>query len=253
MRAKQAIYRLVSTVLLSFGLEVHRTRSTERRRGRFTRERSYHSKAIKNYLSSHQVRKLQIGAGDSILEGWLNTDYIPSHRRVIYLDATKSFPFEDESFEYIFSEHQIEHLTYKEGLAMLRECYRILKAGGKIRIATPDLKTLIGLYSQDRSDLQQRYIKWFIDNCHIYVPEACINRESFVINAAFLKFGHRFIYDRETLKSAMEQVGFIDVTSYAPGESDDELLRDIESRNKAGGNEDMNRFETMVLEAKRPI
>jgi len=250
VRAKQTIYRLVSSFLLSFGLEVHRTRSAERHRGRFPRKRSYHSKAIKNYLSSHQVRKLQIGAGDSILEGWLNTDYIPSHRRVIFLDATKRFPFEDGSFEYVFSEHQIEHLTYKEGLSMLRECYRILKAGGKIRIATPDLMALIGLYSQDKSDLQQRYIKWFID---IFFPEASAYRESFVINAAFLKIGHRFIYDRATLKSAMEQVGFIDVISYTPGESDDEFLREIESHGKAVDNEDMNRFETMVLEAKRPI
>jgi len=51
----------------------------------------------------------------------------------------------------------------------------------------------------------------------------------------------------------MEQVGFVDITRYAPGESDDELLRDIESHGKAVDNEDMNRFETMVLEAKRPI
>lgn len=250
MRAKQTIYRLVSSVLLSFGLEVRRTRSTERHRGRFSHERAYRSKAIKNYLSSHQVRKLQIGAGATTLEGWLNTDYIPRHRGVIYLDATKRFPFEDGSFEYIFSEHQIEHLTYKEGLSMLRECYRILKTGGRIRIATPDLETLIGLYSRDKSDLQQRYIKWFMD---IHVPETCVCGEAFVINTAFLRFGHRFVYDRATLESAMEQVGFIDVTSYPSGESNDELLQGIESRDKAVGNEDMNRFETMVLEAKRPI
>lgn len=250
MRAKPTIYRLASSVLLYFGLEVSRTRSTERYKGRFTRGREYRSKAIENYLSSNQVRKLQIGAGTSILEGWLNTDCIPGHHRVISLDATKRFPFEDGSFEYVFSEHQIEHLTYNEGLSMLRECYRILKTGGRIRVATPDLETLIGLYSRDKSDLQQRYIKWFID---AFFPEACVYRESFVINAAFVKIGHRFIYDHATLRSAMEQVGFIDVTSYAPGESDDELLREVESHGKAVDNEDMNRFETMVLEAKRPI
>ena len=249
MRAKQTIYRLISSALLSFGLEVRRTRSTERHRGRFAREREYRSKAIENYLNSHHVRKLQIGAGPTILEGWLNTDYIPGHREVIFLNATKRFPFEDGSFDYVFSEHQIEHLTYKEGLYMLSECYRILKPGGRIRIATPDLETLIGLYARDKSDLQQRYIKWFTK---FFFPEAGVYRESFTINAAFLKIGHRFIYDRATLKSAMEQVGFIDVTSYVPGESDDILLREIESHGKAIGSEDMNRFETLVLEAKRP-
>lgn len=208
------------------------------------------SKAIQTYLSSHQVRKLQIGAGPNTLEGWLNTDYVPSHRGVIFLNATKRFPFEDRSFDYVFSEHQIEHLTYKEGLFMLRECHRILKTGGRIRIATPDLETLISLYTPNKSDIQQRYIKWIIDKC---IPEVGIYRESFVINNAFRNFGHQFIYDRATLQSAMENAGFIDIARYVPGDSDDELLREVESHGKAVGNEDMNRFETLVLEARRPI
>ncbi len=74
-----------------------------------------------------------------------------------------------------------------------------------------------------------------------------------MINNAFRDWGHQFIYDRATLQSAMEEVGFVDITRYAPGESDDEVLRGIESHGKAVGNADMNLFETMVLEAKRPI
>ncbi|MBA7607245.1 hypothetical protein ES703_14403 [subsurface metagenome] len=209
-----------------------------------------HSRATGAYLRSHRVRKLQIGAGPNILEGWLNTDECPTSRGVIYLDATKPFWLEDGTFDYIFSEHQIEHLTYREGLFMLHECYRILKAGGRIRIATPDLETLIGLHTPDKSDLQQRYIKWIIDRC---LPEVGIYRESFVINNAFRHFGHQFIYDRATLQSAMEEVGFIDITRHVPGESEDEVLRGIESHGKAAGDEDINRFETMVLEAKRPM
>jgi len=210
----------------------------------------YRSKAIQTYLSSHQVRKLQIGAGTNTLEGWLNTDYRSISRGVVFLDATRPFPFEDGSFDYVFSEHQIEHLTYNEGLFMLRECYRVLKPGGRIRVATPDLEALISLYTQNKSDIQERYIKWIIDMC---LPEVGIYKESFVINNAFRNFGHQFIYDRATLESAIEEVGFIDIIIYAPGASDDELLREIESHGKAVGNEEMNRFETLVLEAKRPI
>lgn len=208
------------------------------------------SRAIQSYLNSQQVRKLQIGAGPNTLEGWLNTDELLTSRGVIYLDATKPLCFENSTFDYIFSEHQIEHLTYKEGLSMLRECYRVLKPGGKIRIATPNLETLIGLHTPDKSELQQRYIKWIIDRC---LPQIGVYRESFVINNAFRNWGHQFIYDRATLQSAMEEVGFVDITRYAPGESDDEVLRGIESHGKVVGNADMNLFETMVLEAKRPI
>lgn len=208
------------------------------------------SRAIQSYLNSQQVRKLQIGAGPNTLEGWLNTDELLTSRGVIYLDATRPLCFENCTFDYIFSEHQIEHLTYKEGLSMLRECYRVLKRGGNIRIATPDLETLIGLHTTDKSELQQRYIKWIIDR---RLPQVGVYRESFVINNAFRDWGHQFIYDRATLQSAMEEVGFVDITRYAPGESDDEVLRGIESHGKAVGNADMNLFETMVLEAKRPI
>lgn len=208
------------------------------------------SRAIKSYLKSHQARKLQIGAGPNVLEGWLNTDEQPISRRVIYLDAKKPFPFESGTFDYVFSEHLIEHLTYGEGLSMLRECYRVLKPGGRIRIATPDLETLIALYTPEKSDLQQEYIRWITD---MFMPELGIYRDSFVINNAFWGFGHRFIYDRTTLQSAMEEVGLVDITCYAPSESDDEVLRGVESHGKAAGNEAMNRFETMVLEAKRPM
>ena len=57
----------------------------------------------------------------------------------IYLDVCRRFPFAAETFHYIFSEHLIEHLTLEEGEAFLRECFRCLKVGGRIRIATPDL------------------------------------------------------------------------------------------------------------------
>jgi predicted SAM-dependent methyltransferase len=199
---------------------------------------------MKSYVRSHQVRKLQVGAGYNILKGWLNTDVYPKSREVFFLDAAKPFPFEEGTFDYIFSEHLIEHLTYNDGLFMLSECHRVLKPGGRIRIATPDLETLTGLHIPEKSDLQQRYIKCIIDT---YLPEMCVYRDSFVINNAFRNWGHQFIYDQATLQSAVEEAGFIDISCYAPGESDDEVLQGIESRR-----DDMGKFETMVLEAKRP-
>ena len=45
---------------------------------------------------------LNLGCGPNILEGWLNTDIEPIDDRVVYLDAGKPFPFEDETFDFIF-------------------------------------------------------------------------------------------------------------------------------------------------------
>src|SRR5215470_4711811 len=93
---------------------------------------------VDGYLRRQHVRKLHIGCGSNILNGWLNSDLRPHTRDVLHLDATKRFPFDDELFDYIFSEHMIEHVSYAEGLFMLGECYRILKKNGRIRLSTPN-------------------------------------------------------------------------------------------------------------------
>lgn len=205
---------------------------------------------IKSYLKDHQIRKMQIGTGPSLLEGWLNTDIHPESSKVIFLDASKPFPFQNSLFSYIYCEHLIEHLKYKEGLSMLNECYRVLKPGGRIRIATPSLETLIDLYSQNKNDLQERYMKRIFDK---FFPENRIYREAIVINNAFRNYEHQFIYDRSTLQDSIEEAGFIEVTSCEYGESDDNNFQDVESHGKNIGDKDIDQFHTMILEAKRPI
>lgn len=205
--------------------------------------------AIDRYLASHHVRKLQIGAGGNLLEGWLNTDLYPVCRDVVFLDATKPFPFEDATFDCVFSEHQIEHMTYNQGLYMLYESLRVLKPGGKIRLATPDLEIIVGL-TRARSSLQRRYIEWKVDT---RLPEVGVYRASFVINDAFNNYGHQFIYDYETLRGAMEQAGFVDIARHNPGESDDANLRGVESHHHLTKEPELTRFETMVLQGERPL
>src|SRR5512133_1171766 len=94
---------------------------------------------IRRYLRSNTVRKLQIGAGPTQLPGWLCTDIDPRSDEAVYLDATRRFPFEDGTFDYVYSEHMIEHITWLQGLSMLKECRRVMRPGGTLRVATPDL------------------------------------------------------------------------------------------------------------------
>jgi len=115
---------------------------------RRTKHRLTDPETIRAYLAAHDVRALQLGAGPNALDGWLNTDIAPSRRGIAYLDATRPFPLEDETFDYVFSEHQIEHIEARHALPMLRECFRVLKPGGRLRIATPDLAVVIGLYDE---------------------------------------------------------------------------------------------------------
>ena len=71
------------------------------------------------YLAQSSTPKLNIGCGIHLLTGWLNTDYSPELPPVMYLDARQRFPFKEETFDYIFSEHVIEHVSYSDGMKML--------------------------------------------------------------------------------------------------------------------------------------
>lgn len=201
--------------------------------------------AVTNYLATHKIRKLQLGAGDNAPDGWLSTDLAPMSDRVVQLDATKPFPLGDDTFDYVHCEHMIEHITWHEGLFMLRECRRVLKPGGLVRIATPDLEVMIGLYSRRKSRLNEKYIKWITD---MSLDGVDVYRAAFVINSAFSNWGHKFLYDGELLELALRKAGFTNIRRLAVGESDDENLRGIESHGRLADNEEMVAFETMVFE-----
>ncbi|MCI0599716.1 MAG: methyltransferase domain-containing protein [Beijerinckiaceae bacterium] len=65
---------------------------------------------IEAYAARNSVRKLHIGCGNHILDGWLNSDYYPRSSAILHLDATQPFPFQNEEFDFIFCEHMIEHV-----------------------------------------------------------------------------------------------------------------------------------------------
>lgn len=204
---------------------------------------------IAAYLRQHQLRCLQIGAGPTRVTGWLCTDLRPRQRGAVYLDATQPFPIPGASFDFVDSEHMIEHISFAEGLAMLRECHRILKPGGRVRIATPDLGRLLRTYGGENEGIAQRYLEW-IARSFLSGPEHAT--PVFVINNAFRNWGHQFLYDEETLRGALLAAGFADVRRYAPGESGNQVFRDLERHGHNIGDEEINQFETMVLEAERP-
>lgn len=60
--------------------------------------------------------------------------------KCVAADLAARFPFEDESFDYVLSSEAIEHLP--DQLAMLRECARVLRPGGKLFLTTPNLLSL---------------------------------------------------------------------------------------------------------------
>jgi predicted SAM-dependent methyltransferase len=202
---------------------------------------------VPRYLAAHIVRKLQIGAGPTQSQGWLTTDIQAKLRRkTVYLDAIAPYPIPDASIDYVFSEHMIEHVPYAGARAMLSECHRVLKRGGRIRLATPDLTRMLALMSPQPDATAREYVAWVHRE---FLPRGTPSTAIHVLNNQFRNYGHQFLYDEACLRELLIESGFTNVMRYEVGESDDPHLKGVEQHGKNVCNDKMIAFETMVLEA----
>ena len=213
---------------------------------------------INQYLdNSAAEKKLQLGCGRNWLEGWLNSDYFPRTSDILQLDVTVSLPFENDTFDYIFSEHVIEHISYPEGAYMLEECFRVLKPGGVLRVGTPDLAFLINLYredeaaSQSRTQLEQEFLEYFLANeIKDRETNAPVDFDTYLINKFVRAWGHEFIYDEKSLRHMMETLGFADITRCEVMESKHQALCGLENIDRKPPGHIA--LETIVMESTKP-
>lgn len=108
---------------------------------------------------------LNLGCGLQAADGWVNIDRSPNLmldrvpllkktlRRIGILqpahmvswptnikmmNVLKRFEYGDASIDAIYSSHMLEHLYFEQARTVLRECYRVLRPGGILRLALPD-------------------------------------------------------------------------------------------------------------------
>lgn len=89
--------------------------------------------------------RVNLGCGRRRSPGWLNFDLFRAPD-VIYHDLRQRLPLADSTVDVVYHSHVLEHFSRREGLSFLRECYRILKKGGVIRVVVPDLEGIVRAY-----------------------------------------------------------------------------------------------------------
>lgn len=136
-------------------------------------------------------------------------EYVDKVKAVKYIhyDIRKGLPFRDNSVPHIFSSHFLEHLTRKEAISLIEECYRVIRPGGIIRIVVPSLDELVA----DISRAVEEYSKGDIRSIQDYVTR---KRTGFVDNFST----HKWMYNYAELEMLLKDKGFKDITECSYGE-----------------------------------
>jgi SAM-dependent methyltransferase len=94
---------------------------------------------------------LNIGCGRRFHPAWTNIDLESVAPEVMEHDITAGLPFENEQYDGVYHSHVLEHLEPTAGERLLDECYRVLRPGGVLRIAVPNLEQIAKLYLEQHS------------------------------------------------------------------------------------------------------
>ena len=187
--------------------------------------------------------KVNLGCGLAVAKGWINVDASlnalvaswprTAHKLLYRLsgsnryysleqycdllgnhvfmhhDLSHSIPLKDQSADFIYSSHFLEHLFQRDAERLLTDCHRALKPGGIFRVSIPDLAYAISLYVRGEKE------KMLAD--YFFVED----KDSFLAR-------HKYMYDFELLKALLEKIGFSQVVrcAYQEGRTPDIKLLD---------------------------
>ena len=177
-----------------------------------------------SYFTGDGKVKVNIGSHLHMFHhGWLNMDVVDlreyAHQnkyRFMRHDVLRGLPFATEDVDMIFSSHMLEHFTYADGLKFLRECRRVLKPGGLIRLIVPDCEKLMDECHQGTIRLQFAEISDGVENAKTEMQ-------------AFYELAmahHLAMYDRETMFSMLEQAGFLPLPACFRGSDSVQMLKE---------------------------
>lgn len=192
-------------------------------------------------------RRLAVGSGAMVIDGWLCTDLAPTSGAVVYLDSTKPWPMPTASFRFMACEHMIEHVPYEAGLATLEEARRVLQPDGVLRISTPNLEVFRNMPGSESADIKE-YIRWSNRTFGSALQREEETNPVHVLNRMMHSWGHQYLYDEDTLRRTLQRAGFREIMRCEPGVSQHPELSGVDRHAEAIGTE-ANQIESLILEA----
>ncbi len=146
--------------------------------------------------------KLNIGAGPTEIDGWLAIDrklgdeaYPLKSTRLGELTRPDGC-VDDSVVDEIRASHILEHFSFADARAALKEWVRVLKPGSRIRLAVPDLDRI----AEDRNDPKRLF----------YLMGGQVDGDDY----------HRSAYDESSLRALMEDAGLTQIRRWESANTD---------------------------------
>ncbi|SRR6266568_1540663 len=168
--------------------------------------------------------KLNVGCGTDYKKGWINIDNNSDNnikKLDLNWDMRKPLPFDDNTIDFIFNEHFFEHLTPDEARPIMKDLMRVLRPGGVMRIAMPDLESVVDHYLHVPLDQDQVIRDFKLD---------FIKTRAEWMNVSFRWWGHLWLYDWEELVRRVHEAGYKNVVRQKLRKSVHPELRGLEVR-----------------------
>jgi SAM-dependent methyltransferase len=198
--------------------------------------------------------KLHLGSGPRAVPGWENVDKSltplltrkPAVRAVMRrvglindlqaqtswppevkrMNVSATWPWPDGSASAVFSSHMVEHLEADEVRHVLSEAFRVLRSGGIMRLALPDLELAAQKYLQDKASGNGSAADAFVT--YLYLRPEVHGSGVHRMLVRFLHRPHLWMYDFDSLAKRVRDAGFVQVTrrEYKQGSCPDVELLD---------------------------
>lgn len=112
---------------------------------------------IRDSAAQYPVKEVlvNLGCGTRHHPDWINIDIVPHESNVIAHDLRMGIPLPDDSCDVVYHSNMLEHFRRPDALRLLDECLRVLKPGGILRVAVPDLEHICHVYLEKLEKARQ--------------------------------------------------------------------------------------------------
>lgn len=140
--------------------------------------------------------KVHLGCGHRVIPGFIHVD-LCDMPHIDHKSSIDRLPFfSDGSADLIYCSHALEYFDRVQACDVLKEWYRVLSPGGRLRLAVPDFEALVKIYQKSGElarVLGPLYGKMSIST----------------VDGLQATMYHKTTYDEASLRALLQECGFV--------------------------------------------